>query len=303
MRALIVGCGYTGLPLGLELIKQGHEVWGMVRSAERADQIKSAGVQPLVADVTQPGQLEKVPRSFDWVINLVSSSKGGLDDYRRVYLEGTKHLVTWLAAEPPRKFVYTSSTGVYGQIDGSQVKESSQTEPSSETSKVLVETEQQLLNAFQQTKFPAIILRVAGIYGPDRGHYFKQFLRNEARLAGHGERYLNMIHVDDVVGVILTARKNGRPGEIYNAVDDEPVMQIHFFRWLSETLGKWMPPSSTEEDEETRKRSATHKKVLNRKLKMEIGYTFRYPTFRQGYTAEIQRLQDAGQLDIEPEPR
>ena len=48
--------------------------------------------------------------------------------------------------------------------------------------------------------------------------------------------------------VIIAALKSGRPGEVYNAVDDEPVAQIHFFRWLSETLGKWMPPFATDEE-------------------------------------------------------
>ena len=96
--------------------------------------------------------------------------------------------------------------------------------------------------------------------------------------------------------------KSGRPGEIYNVVDDEPVAQIHFFRWLSETLGKWMPPFAGTEDP-ARKRGLTNKRVLNRKLKMELGYQFKYPTFRQGYTAEIKRLADAGELNIELEPR
>ena len=112
-----------------------------------------------------------------------------------------------------------------------------------------------------------------------------------------------MIHVDDLVGIIVTSLKSGRPGEVYNAVDDEPVMQVHFFRWLSETLGKWMPPFSSEDHEEARKRGLTNKKVLNRKLKMELGCQLKYPTFRQGYTAEIQRLDRAGLLDIEPEAR
>ena len=112
-----------------------------------------------------------------------------------------------------------------------------------------------------------------------------------------------MIHRDDVVGIILAALKNGRPGEIYNAVDDEPVPLIHFFRWLSETLGKWMPPFASEEENAARKRGLTNKKVSNRKLKMELGYQFKYPTFRQGYTAEIIRLEKAGELDIQPEPR
>jgi nucleoside-diphosphate-sugar epimerase len=115
-----------------------------------------------------------------------------------------------------------------------------------------------------------------------------------------------MIHRDDLVGVILAVLKSGRPGEIYNAVDDEPVPQIHFFRWLSETLGKWMPPFDTDDTEgesSQRKRGLTNKRVQNRKLKMELGHLFKYPTFRQGYTAEIKRLGDAGELNIEPEPR
>jgi nucleoside-diphosphate-sugar epimerase len=105
---------------------------------------------------------------------------------------------------------------------------------------------------------------------------------------------MNMIHRDDVVGCIVAALKNGRPGEIYNAVDDEPVAQLHFIRWMSETLGYYMPEFVAEAVE--RKRAATQKKVLNRKLKMELGYQFKYPNFRQGYTAEIQRLQDLGKL-------
>ena len=83
-------------------------------------------------------------------------------------------------------------------------------------------------------KFPAVILRVAGIYGPERGHWFRQFLNDEARIEGDGSRWLNMIHRDDVAGCIIAALKNGRAGEIYNAVDDEPVRQIDFFRWLAE---------------------------------------------------------------------
>jgi nucleoside-diphosphate-sugar epimerase len=104
-----------------------------------------------------------------------------------------------------------------------------------------------------------------------------------------------MIHRDDVIGAITAALKNGRPGEIYNVVDDEPVPEIHFFRWLSETLGKNMPPFSEDAPGSPRKRVPTHKKVSNRRLRMELGCALRYPTFRQGYTAEIKRLEDAGE--------
>ena len=202
-----------------------------------------------------------------------------------------------------KKFVYTSSTSVYGQTDGSVVKESAPTDPQTETGKLLVETERVLTEAAGKKILPAVILRVAGIYGPGRGHLFQQFLKDEAKITGKGDRFINMIHRDDLIGIILAVLKNGRAGEIYNAVDDEPVAQIHFFRWLSETLGKWMPPFASEEETAGRKRGLTNKKVSNRRLRMELGYPFKHPTFRQGYTAEIMRLEKAGELDFAPQPR
>jgi nucleoside-diphosphate-sugar epimerase len=289
--------------LGAELIRRGHEVFGLRRSAGGEAALTGVGIKPLVGDVTRPETLAGLPGPFDWVVNTVASGKGGVEDYRRVYLEGSRNLIEWLAPTALQKFVWTSSTSVYGQTDGSLVKESSATEPQSETSRVLVETERLLLAAVRERRFPAVIVRVAGIYGPDRGHLFQQYLRNEARIAGRGERLINMIHRDDVVGGILAALANGRPGEVYNLCDDEPVAQIHFFRWLSETLGKNMPPFASEAENAARKRGLTQKKVSNRKARMELGWQLRYPTFRQGYTAEIQRLQDAGMLEIQPESR
>ncbi len=303
MRILILGCGYVGFQLGAELVRQGHEVFGVQRSPDADGHLAKAGIKPLIADITQREQLNALPLPFDWVINTVSSSKGGVEDYQQTYLQGTKNLIDWLSANPPKKYIYTSSTSVYGQMDGSQVKESSVTEPAGETGKILVETEKLLLEAAQSKKIPAIILRVSGIYGPDRGHLFLQYLKDEAKIPGKGDRLINMIHRDDVVGCIITALKNGRSGEIYNATDDEPVPQIHFFRWLSETLGKYMPPFVAEDEMPERKRALTQKKVLNRKLKMELGYQFKYPTFRQGYTAEVKRLDDAGLLMITPQTR
>ncbi|PYK58071.1 MAG: NAD(P)-dependent oxidoreductase, partial [Verrucomicrobia bacterium] len=294
---------YVGLPLGAELVRQGHEVFGVRRTNATGAELKSAGIRPVAADITRPDELARLPAPFDWVVNCVSSNQGGVEEYRQVYLNGTRNLIEWLAPAPPRKFVYTSSTSVYGQTDGALVKETSPTEPASETGKVLVATEKLLLGAMAERKFPAVILRVAGIYGPGRGRLFLQYLRNEAKIAGQGERLINMIQRDDLVGIIIAALKNGRPGEIYNAVDDEPVAQVHFFRWLSETLGKWMPPFAAEPENGDRKRGVTKKKVSNRRLKMELGYQFKYPTFRQGYTAEIMRLERDGKLDIKLEPR
>jgi nucleoside-diphosphate-sugar epimerase len=306
MRALIIGCGYIGLPLGAELVRQGHEVTGVGRTIEGREDVKAAGIKTVNADLTQPDSLRRIEGHFDWVVNSTSSSHGGLDDYRRVYLDGNRQLIDWLGANPPTKFVYTSSTGVYGQDNGSVVKEEHPTEPATEMARVLVEAEQLLLSAARERKLPAVILRIAGIYGPGRLHYLDQFVANRSRIENGGGRHLNLIHRDDVVGSIIAVLKNGRPGEIYNAVDDEPVTQVNFLRWLSETFGKWMPPAATPEELAElakRKRGVTNKRVSTRRLKMELGYQPVYPTFRQGYTAEIRRLEDAGELDIEPEER
>ncbi|HEV2438407.1 MAG TPA: SDR family oxidoreductase [Verrucomicrobiae bacterium] len=301
MKCLIVGCGYVGLPLGAELVRLGHEVFGLRRHAAAEGELKAAGIVPLIADITRLETLAKLPNQFDWVVNCVASRGGSVEDYRQIYLQGTRHLIEWLSARPPGKFVYTSSTSVYGQTDGSLVKETSATEPMADTAKVLLETEKLLLAAMADRKVPAVILRVAGIYGPERGHWFKQFLRNEARMEGEGARFLNMIHRDDVIGCIIAALKNGRAGEIYNAVDDEPVSQVNFFQWLAEELGKDLPPTGPENFDENRKRGVTNKRVSNRKLRMELGYQFKYPNFRKGYTAEILRLERAGKLDITPD--
>jgi nucleoside-diphosphate-sugar epimerase len=303
MRVLIVGCGYVGLPLGAELIRLGHEVSGLRRNPAAQNELKTAGIQPLIGDVTKPGELEKLPHDFDWVVNCIATSGGGAENYRRTYFEGTKNIVEWLSGSPPKKFLYTSSTSVYAQNDGSQIRESSPTEPTAETSKILLETEKLLIAAALRKKIPAMILRVAGIYGPDRGYAFKQFLKNEARIEGDGARFLNMIHRDDVIGCIIATLKNGRAGEIYNAVDDEPVTQINFFQWLAGSIGKYPPPSEPESSGENRKRGATNKRVSNRKLKMELGYQFKYPNFRKGYSAELLRLERAGELHIEPDVR
>jgi nucleoside-diphosphate-sugar epimerase len=89
-----------------------------------------------------------------------------------------------------------------------------------------------------------------------------------------------------VAGAIIAALENGGAGEIYNAADDEPVTQLDFFRWLAGKLGKAMPPT-VEEAVAGRKRGVTNKKVSNRRLRDELGYQFRYPTFREGYSAEL----------------
>ncbi len=296
MRVLIVGCGYVGLPLGKELARQGHAVFGLRRSVLAEAEMKAAGITPLHADITQSNTLKNLPRDFDWVVNCTASGGGGADDYRKIYLEGNANLISWLKNSPLKKFVYTSSTSVYAQNDGSLVTEKSPTEPEADTAKVLAETEKLLRAAAAERQFPAVILRVAGIYGPGRGHSFKQFLRSEARIEGDGSRWLNMIHRDDLIGVISAALARGTPGEIYNAADNEPVTQRQFFEWLAAELKRPLPPKVVADAEIWRKRGVTNKRVSNAKLRTELKYEFKFPDFRAGYAAEIARLAEEFQV-------
>lgn len=299
MRVLIVGCGYVGMALGAELARAGHHVFGLKRGGDTTE-MSHAGIRPILADITQPATLALIQPEFDCVVNTISSSKGGVEEYRRVYLEGTLRLVEWLSRAPLQSYIYTSSTSVYAQTDGSWVTEESPTEPKNETSRILVETEQALLQAVRNQSFPAIILRVAGIYGPERGHLFHQYLRGEARLDGDGSRLINMAHRDDVGRGIVAAMQKGRPGGVYNVADDEPVTQKEYFQWLSDQLHMPMPSVATEAERGPRKRGLTHKRVSNRKLRLELQCELKYPTYRQGYTAEIARLQAAGKLPVGP---
>jgi nucleoside-diphosphate-sugar epimerase len=296
MRVLTIGCGYVGLPLGMELRRRGHEVFGLRRSG--ADELRATGLQPLMADITRPESLKNLPRHFDWVVNCAASAGGGAADYRQIYLEGNRHLVAWLAGSPPEKFVFTSSTSVYGQNDGSAVTEQSPVEPEADTARVLVETEKLLLAAVADRRFPAVILRVAGIYGPGRGYWFKQFLRGEARIEGAGGHWLNMIHRDDVIGAVMAALECGAPGAIYNAADNEPVTQLEFFKWLAAELRQPLPPKVSAAAEIWRKRGVTNKRVSNAKLRAELNYEFQFPDFRTGYAAEIARLKTKAAADF-----
>ena len=287
MRALVIGGGFVGQPLAQELLRQGHHVTAMTRSQSHADSFQALGIQPIVADISHAASLPTHLDPFDWVINLVSSGRGGVEAYRAVYLSGTRHVIEWLASIPPRQYVAASSTSVYGQVDGSFVTEESPTEPGSETGRVLVEMETLLLEAASAGRLPVLILRLAGIYGPGRTHWIDRFRRPELALESPPGSVVNMIHRDDVVGAILAALAKGRPGEIYNVVDDEPVSRAELSDWLSQRLGQPQPAPSSDVAPRARTRPATNKRVLNRKLRSELGYALRYPTFREGFAAEL----------------
>ena len=101
MRVLIIGCGYVGLPLGGQLVGDGHEVFGLRRTVGSSAELTAAGIKPLTGDITKPEGLAQLPAAYDWVVNCVSSSHGNVEDYREVYFRGMRNLIEWLGPAPP----------------------------------------------------------------------------------------------------------------------------------------------------------------------------------------------------------
>ena len=275
MRILVLGCGYVGLPLAQKLAGLGHEV-----HASRRTEFSVEGITTHQTDVTLRSSFESLPRAFDWVLFTASSSRGDANVHRAVFVEGTRNLLDWLDNSPSR-VLFTSSTSVYPQTNGTWVDEKSCEKPTSGTALNLALAEQLLFKSGRS----CTLLRVAGIYGPERGHLYRQFLKDEAVISNSGKRWMNMIHREDVIGAILAAIE--AESGIYNATDNEPVTEGAFFEWLTDRLGKSMPP---ENESLIQKRAVTNKRVRNTKLKT-TGWVLRFPTFREGYEALIREEQ------------
>lgn len=275
MRILVLGCGYVGLPLAQELARLGHEVHAARRSPFSAN-----GITTHQVDITQRDSFGSLPHEFDWIFLTASSSRGDAMMHRAVFTDGTHNLLNWLGNSHAR-VLFTSSTSVYPQTNGNWVDEKSPEKPSTGTAKHLAQAEEMLI----ESDHSCTILRVSGIYGPERGHLYRQLLRGEAVICEAGKRWMNMIHREDVIGAILAAIE--AESGIYNATDDEPVTEGAFFEWLTDRLGKSMPP---ENESLIRKRAVTNKRVRNTKLKT-TGWVLRFPTFREGYEALIREEQ------------
>ncbi|MCE2827318.1 MAG: SDR family oxidoreductase [Verrucomicrobium sp.] len=294
MRILIVGCGYVGLELGRRLASSGAEVLGLRRRGDDDGLMAGAGLQAVHGDLTRPEDLEAIPGDFDAVVSTVSSGRGGIDAYHQVYLGGAGNLVDWSRRRRAGRLVWVSSTSVYGQADGSWVTEDSPTAPEEPTSRCLVAAEQAITEGTRSGVVPTQIVRVAGIYGPGRGHLFRQFIAGEARLDPGQSPWMNMIHRDDVASALEAVLHRGEPGRIYNAVDDEPVTRGEFLRYLAQATGLPLAPAAEAGGSvPTRKRGSTNKRVSNGRLREELGWRPRFPTWREGYAEAIAGVVSA----------
>ncbi|WEL20476.1 SDR family oxidoreductase [Halorhabdus sp. BNX81] len=291
-RVAILGCGYVGCELARQLGEAGHHVVGVRRSDAGLAAVEEAGAEPVRADVTDADSLESVPDA-EWVVFAASAGGRDADAARETYVEGLRTAIDHFAGRDnaPDRFVYTSSTGVYGDHDGEWVDEETPLDPGDERTEILAEAER-LARERPPAGIDGTVARFGGLYGPDR--YRLQRYLDGPVTAG----VLNMVHRDDAAGAVrfLLSTDRGR-GELVNVVDDEPVEKWGFADWLAEQCDVEFPPKQTVEQRladvdraSTRRRIRSSKRVSNDRLRAD-GYEFAFPTYREGYRAAIDRYR------------
>lgn len=266
-RTLLIGHGYLGSHLAQVLSGQGFPVVAVHRGTPLTEPYHL-----LSADLTDPASLAELAQSFspEVVVHAASSSRGGPEAYRRVFVEGVRHL---LETFPDAQLFFTSSTSVYGQTDGSLVDEHSATVPDRETGRLLLEAETLVRGA------GGVVLRLAGIYGPGRSVYLQRLFEGLARIEDtEPSRYLNQIHRDDACSAIrhLLPLRGSLEGRCFNVVDDTPLTQRACYEALASRFGLPTPPLTPPDTE--RKRAWTHKIVSNAALRA-TGWSPLYPSF------------------------
>jgi nucleoside-diphosphate-sugar epimerase len=275
-RILIAGCGYVGQAVGDLFHAAGWTVEGWTHSAESAARLSVNPYPVRGVDVSRRAQVAEHGGMFDAVIHCASSRGGDAETYRQVYLDGARNL---LETFPGSKLLFTSSTSVYAQSDGSWVTEESETKPVRETSRILLETEKLVLDQ------RGIVARLAGIYGPRRSALLSKFLAGTAVIDPKNDRFVNQVHRDDIAtALFFLLGREAEGGQIYNVVDDQPILQSECHRWLAQRLNRPLPPIGKSKG--PRKRGDSNKRVSNARLR-RLGWTARYPTFVEAMEKSI----------------
>lgn len=256
MTLLLIGNGYLGQAITREFRERGWNV----------NPVSLSGGDGMIAcDIGDADSVGKLPTA-DFIVHCAASGRGGADAYQHVYVNGCRNLSS---AFPSTPVLFTSSTSVYAQTDGSVVTEESPAVPDRDTGRLLLEAEGVTLNA------GGIVARLSGIYGPGRSVILKKFLNGDSVIEEDGRRFLNQIHRDDAARAIYHLAISGLCG-IFNVSDSTPMSQITCYQSLAEIFSQPLPPSGPRDL--NRKRGWTHKQVSNLKLR-NSGWLPKFPSF------------------------
>lgn len=263
MKLLLIGHGYLGQAITREFREHGWEV---------AATSLSGSEETISCDIGNPDDVATLP-TVDFIVHCAASGRGGAEAYQRVYVDGCRNLIGKFPGVP---LLFTSSTSVYAQIDGSVVTEESPAIPDRETGNLLLAAEKITLDS------GGTVARLAGIYGPGRSVILKKFLSGEAIIEEDGRRFLNQIHRDDAARAIFHLAEMNATG-VFNVSDSTPLSQLACYQALAAIFQKPLPPSGPRDL--NRKRGWTHKQVSNEYLR-ETGWEPRFPSFIDAITAQ-----------------
>jgi len=273
MSIVIAGCGDLGTETGLRFAAEGHRVVGLRRRPEvLPDELEGRAVDlrtevPVIDD--------------DATVVVVALAAGSRDpdEYRATYVDGLAHVLDGIerSAADPRLLV-VSSTAVYDVEDGGLVTEETPATGGTPTAAVLVEAE-----ALLRERAPhATLVRLSGIYGPGRERLIEQVRGGSATLAEQPgtSPHTNRIHRDDAAAALVHLAGLAMVGPVYLGTDDEPARLDDVLVFLAAELGVPAPQPAPPAG-----RQAGGDKRLSNGLLRGTGFTFAYPTFREGYRA------------------
>jgi len=237
---------------------------------------------------------QRINPDQDYVVNCVGSAGGGLAGYAKSYLDGQASLARWAAKGRIGTLVFTSSISVYPQTDRSLVEETSSCEGGSDRGALLL--------AAESIGFPgpdsvgrSFVLRLGGIYGPRRHLFLDRLRTGDLELPGDGEAFLNLIHRDDACSAIWASLESPPEihGRIYNVSDGQPIPRKQLARWLSEQTcmeplrftGKLDSRYGVDSTGEP-----PNRRIDNGRIREELGWEPRYPSFREGYAALLAKV-------------
>lgn len=273
---LIAGCGDIGSRLAVRLLEEHWQVFGLRRNVAQLP-AGVIGVAGNLFDTLCP--VAWPTADVDYLVYCAAANQHDEAGYRAAYIEGLQHVLSWLAdhGQKPRRLLFVSSSSVYGQQDGEWVDETSATDPSGFSGRLMLEAEQVALDS----GIPATRVRLTGIYGPGRERLSTQ-VREGYRVAVEPPLYGNRIHADDAAGLLAFLLKADQRGvgldDCYIGVDDAPAALAEVVDWLRELLGvtEWAAEASV--------RRAGSKRCSNARVRA-LGWVPEYHSYKEGYAA------------------
>ncbi len=286
----IVGCGDIGRRVAEACLAQGREVSGWVRSDESVMALRERRIPALKVDLDQT--VLGLPSVADnELYYFAPPPPEGREDSRVARLiEGFEE------AGQPRRVVYLSTTGVYGDCGGEWVDESRPPAPAADRAWRRLDAETRWRVWSRETGGELVILRVAGIYGP--GKLPRARLESGRPMVVEADSPItNHIHSLDLVTVCQAAMARGISGEVYNVCDGHPGSMTGYFNAVADFLGLPRPPVISLQQAQGQLTPGMlsylgeSRRLNNRKLVEELGVVLRYPTLAEGLPACLESVE------------